>query len=108
LAQDVEAIAGHDQVLIEQLIGRLDDSGYRLISPTDSGQRASIVVISAADPGDNEAVCQRLTAPGIDAALRAGNIRLSPHLYNTPGQIQHAVAILAGATATSGTVKRRA
>jgi selenocysteine lyase/cysteine desulfurase len=108
LAQDIEAIAGHDQALVEQLIGRLDDSGYRFISPTGPGQRAAIVVISAADPGDNEAVCQRLTDAGIDAALRAGNIRLSPHLYNTPGQIQYAAAILADATATSGTGKRRA
>ena len=59
-------------------------------------------------PGDNEAVCQRLTDAGIDAALRAGNIRLSPHLYNTPDQIQYAAAILAGATATPHTGKRRA
>jgi selenocysteine lyase/cysteine desulfurase len=43
LAQDVEATAGHDQALVEQLIGRLDDSGYRVISPTApvSGRRSS-------------------------------------------------------------------
>lgn len=103
LAQGIEAIASHDQALVEQLIGLLEDSDYRFISPTDANQRAAIVVISAADPGDNEAVCQRLTDAGIDAALRAGNIRLSPHLYNTFDQIQHAAAILAGATATPGT-----
>ena len=101
-------VPGNDQALVEQRIGRLDDSGYRFISPTDPGQRAAIVVISGADPGDNEAVCQRPADAGIDAALRAGNVRLSPHLYNSPGQIQHAAAILASATATSGTGKRRA
>jgi hypothetical protein len=62
-------VLGNDQALVEQLIGRLDDSGSRFISPTDPGQRAAIVVISGADPGDNEAVCQRLTDAGIDAAL---------------------------------------
>jgi selenocysteine lyase/cysteine desulfurase len=108
LTQDIEAIAGHDQALVEQLIGLLDDSGYRFISPTGTDQRAAIVVISAADPGDNEAVCQRLTDAGIDAALRAGNIRLSPHLYNTPDQIQYTAAILLGATAAPHTPKRRA
>lgn len=108
LAQRIEAIAGHDQALVEQLIRLLEDSGYRFISPTGVGQRAAIIVISAADPGDNEAVCQHLTDASIDAALRAGNIRLSPHLYNTPDQIQYAAAILAGAAATPNTGKRRA
>jgi selenocysteine lyase/cysteine desulfurase len=55
-------------------------------------------VVIGADPKDNEAVCQRLTGAGIDAALRACNIRLSPHLYNTPGQIRYTAAILTGAT----------
>ena len=108
LAQGIQAIAAHDQALVEQLIGFLEGSSYRFISPTDAGQRAAIVVVSAADPGDNEAVCQRLTDAGIDAALRAGNIRLSPHLYNTSGQIEYAMAILTGATTTFGTRTRQA
>jgi selenocysteine lyase/cysteine desulfurase len=108
LAQGIQAIAAHDQALVEQLIGLLEGSSYRFISPTDAGQRAAIVVVSAADPGDNEAACQRLTDAGIDAALRAGNIRLSPHLYNTSGQIEYAMAILTGATTTFGTRTRQA
>lgn len=108
LAQGIEAIADHDQVLVEQLIGLLEDSGYRFISPTGADQRAAIVVVSAADPGDNEALCQRLTNAGIDTALRAGNIRFSPHLYNTVEQIQYAAAILAGATTTPHTGTRQA
>ncbi len=106
LAQGTEAIAAYDQALTGQLIGLLGDSGYRFVSPTAPGQRAAIVVISAADPHDNEAARQRLTEAGIDAALRAGNIRLSPHLYNTSGQIQYAAAILTGA-ATPGTRTRQ-
>ena len=108
LAQGIDAIVGHDQVLIEQLIRLLDGSDYRFISPTHAGQRAAIVVISAADPGDNEAACQRLADAGIDAALRAGNIRLSPHLYNTSDQIQYAAAILAGVSTMPRTRYRRA
>jgi selenocysteine lyase/cysteine desulfurase len=106
LAQGTEAIAAYDQALTGQLIGLLGDSDYHFVSPTVPGQRAAIVVISAADPHDNEAACQRLTEAGIDAALRAGNIRLSPHLYNTSGQIQYAAAILTGA-ATPGTRTRQ-
>jgi hypothetical protein len=36
---------------------------------------------------------------GIDVALRAGNIRPSPHLYNIFEQIRHTIAILLGAIA---------
>ena len=108
LAQGIEAITRHDQALVGQLIGLLDDSDYRFISPTDADQRAAIVVVSAGDPRGNRAACQRLTDAGIDVALRAGNIRLSPHLYNTFGQIEYAAAILVGATTTPGTRTRRA
>lgn len=94
LAQGIDAIAAHDQALVDLLIRLLDDSGYRFISPTGAGQRAAIAVISAADPGDNETAYRRLTQAGVDAALRAGNIRLSPHLYNTSDQIEHAAAVL--------------
>jgi hypothetical protein len=52
---------------------------------------------------DNETACQRLADAGIDAALRAGNIRLSPLLYNTSGHVEHAVAVLTGATSNFGT-----
>jgi cysteine desulfurase / selenocysteine lyase len=103
LAQGIEAIAAHDRALVDHLIGRLDESDYRFVSPTGADQRAAIVAISAPDPGDNEAVCQRLTDAGIDAALRAGNIRLSPHLYNTFDQIEYAMAILTDATTALGT-----
>jgi len=96
LAQGIQAVADHDQALVEQLTGLLEDRGYRFISPTGAGQRAAIVVISAADPARNQAAYRRLTDAGVDAALRAGNIRLSPHLYNTPDQIQYAVATLTG------------
>jgi len=98
LAQGADAIAGHDRALVEQLIGLLEGSDYRFISPTGADQRAAIVVASAADPADNEAAYRRLTEAGIDAALRAGNIRLSPHLYNTVDQIDYAAAILTGVT----------
>jgi cysteine desulfurase/selenocysteine lyase len=96
LAQGIQAIADHDQALVEQLTRLLEDHNYRFISPTDADQRAAIVVISAPDPADNQAAYRRLTGAGVDVALRAGNIRLSPHLYNTPDQIQYAAATLTG------------
>jgi cysteine desulfurase/selenocysteine lyase len=94
LAEGLEAIADHDQALVEQLVGALDGTPYRLLSPTDPAKRAAIVVISAGEPRRNEEIHQRLAAAGIDVALRAGNLRLSPHLYNTQADIERAVEAL--------------
>jgi selenocysteine lyase/cysteine desulfurase len=99
LEQGVSAIAGHDQALVEQLIAALEGSGYEVVSPTEAGERAAIVVVSAGDPRQNADIYRRLAQNRIDVALRAGNIRFSPHLYNTFDEIDRAVAVLIEARA---------
>ena len=94
LAQGVDAIARHDQELVERLIASLDGGGYRFVSPTAAAERAAIVVVSAGDRRRNEELYRRLTEAGVDVALRAGNIRLSPHLYNTPADVVRAAEVL--------------
>jgi selenocysteine lyase/cysteine desulfurase len=96
LAQGIEAIAEHDRALVDRLVAALDGSEYHFISPTDCRGRAAIVVVSAADPRRNEEIHHRLGAAGIDAALRGGNLRLSPHIYNTLDEIDRAAAVMVG------------
>jgi selenocysteine lyase/cysteine desulfurase len=43
---------------------------------------------------DAEEVREHLAAAGVKAAVRAGSVRLSPHVYNTPAQIDVAAAAL--------------
>jgi selenocysteine lyase/cysteine desulfurase len=97
LAQGIEQIARHDQRLVERIVDSLDGSGYRFVSPTTPGERAAIVVLSNDDPSRNREIYERLNEAGIDVALRAGNIRLSPHLYNSLEDIDRAVLVLMGA-----------
>ncbi len=49
---------------------------------------SSIVVVRAADAEAAEAA---LAAAGIKCAARGGNIRLAPHVYNTPDDIDRAI-----------------
>ena len=100
LAQGIEAIAAHDQALVERLLAALDGSPYHLVSPREAGERAAIVVVSAGDSSRNEQIQRQLDAAGIDVALRAGNIRLSPHLYNTFTEVDLASATLLRASST--------
>ena len=102
LERGVDAIARHDQALVEHLIAALDDRGYRFVSPTEPHERAAIVVISTGDAQRNSEIYERLVEAGIDAAMRAGNIRLSPHLYNSIEQIERAAAVLLRPPVRSG------
>jgi selenocysteine lyase/cysteine desulfurase len=45
---------------------------------------------------------ERLTAAGVDVALRRGRLRVSPHLYNTEADIDRAPEVLGGRTAPVG------
>jgi cysteine desulfurase/selenocysteine lyase len=93
LAEGIDAIARHDQALVDRLVYALEGS-YRFVSPTAADSRAAIVVVTTADADRNAEIHRRLASAGIDVALRAGNIRLSPHLYNTVDDVDRAVDVL--------------
>jgi cysteine desulfurase/selenocysteine lyase len=96
LEQGLEAVAEHDQALVDRLLAGLDGGDLRVISPTEPGKRAAIVTVASADAGRNVEIHGRLSAAGIDVALRGGNLRLSPHLYNTPAEIDRALDVMLG------------
>jgi cysteine desulfurase / selenocysteine lyase len=95
LAQGLDAIAEHDRRLVDRLIDALGED-FRFVSPTVPGERAAIVVVSTGDERRNEEIYRGLTDAGIDVALRAGNLRFSPHLYNTLDEIDRTAAVLQG------------
>ena len=60
--------------------------GWRAVSPRDEGQRSGIVALSreGIDPAQ---LAARLDKRGIHVAARRGWLRVSPHFYNQPEQI---------------------
>ncbi|MGN6872717.1 MAG: aminotransferase class V-fold PLP-dependent enzyme [Solirubrobacteraceae bacterium] len=92
----VDAIEAHDQHLVEMIVSDLADSRrVRVLSPNLGPARSAIVMISHTDPNLNPAVYEKLRADGIDIALRAGNLRLSPHLHNSEHDVRQAVEAIA-------------
>ena len=69
-----------------------------LVTPADPTRRAGIVSIV---PPDAEATSSRLRLAGVTHSLREGAIRLSPHVYNTREEVEHALEILERAGARS-------
>jgi selenocysteine lyase/cysteine desulfurase len=93
LGTGISTIAAWGQQLADRLNGGLDRDRYQLISPPGGAARSSLVVLSRTD-GSTGMRHQQLTAMGIDSAYREGNLRLSLHLFNTPGQVDQALGVL--------------
>ena len=94
LAQGIERIEAHDNMLVSRLIEGLDPDLYELVSPREGSKRSSIVVITHKAPARNQEIHKSLVSKQIFTSFRSGNLRISPHLYNTPEEIYHLLAAL--------------
>lgn len=88
-------IAAYDQDLVTRLIEGLDRSKYEIVSPAAAGpSRSTLVVLTHRRRERNPDIHRTLADGGVDIALRDGNLRLSPHLYNTNTDIDTALDLL--------------
>ena len=88
------AVARHVERLSDAIVGWAEERDeVRLITPAARSRRAGIVALAPADPASASA---RLTRAGVSHALREGAIRLSPHCYNTPQDVDRALEALDG------------
>lgn len=88
--------AGHRHIasLTARMVERAGAaSGIRAVTPSNTLRRAGIVAVHPADP---VAAARRLDEAGAVYSLREGAIRLSPHCYNTTGEIDLAIDAIAG------------
>jgi selenocysteine lyase/cysteine desulfurase len=80
--------------LVDRFIRGLDAGRFDLVSPADGPSRSTLVVFSHRDPARNGVLHRRLFEAGIWTAARQGRLRVSPHVYNTAGEIDRALAVL--------------
>ena len=94
LEHDIEAVRQHDDALVQRLFDGLDGRRYRLTSPEAGPQRSTLVFVEPMERERAEEIQRALQAERVHVAFRAGALRLSPHLYNTPGDIDRALEAL--------------
>lgn len=97
----IDRIAEHGQRLMNRLLEGIEPSPFNVLTPTDSSRRANILVLSHTTDEIVEMVFDQLNQRNIHAALREGNIRISPHLYNTTSEIDSVIEVFANATTTN-------
>lgn len=93
LRSGIDAVDAWDQHLVGRLLDGIDAGSYLVVSPASGPARSSLVVLSRVD-GTAAQRHRRLEKAGVDIAYREGNLRLSVHLFNTPGDIDRALDVL--------------
>ncbi len=89
----IETIGTEILALSDYTAGRLEARNYHVVSPRADPQRAGLVMFKHRDL-PNDTVMQALTEANVAAADRGGNLRFSPHFYNTREEIDRAVDAL--------------
>jgi selenocysteine lyase/cysteine desulfurase len=94
LDHGVEAIRAHDEALVQQFIDAVDRHRYRLTSPEAGPQRSTLVFIEPIERERTNDIYRTLLAGRVHVAVRAGALRVSPHLYNGTDDIDRALDLL--------------
>ncbi len=71
--------------LNELLIEGVDELGGTVVTPRDPNRRGALVCIASTDAA---ALVRELGEEGIVTSSRDGNLRVSPHAYNTPEDVE--------------------
>lgn len=90
----LDRVTSHDQGLVSRFIEGLDASHYEISSPREGQTRSTLVFFTHRDPSRNDAIQRALTDEGVDIASRNRSLRLSPHVYNGPEDIDRALDAL--------------
>ncbi len=84
------AVAGRVVELTDYLCDRAAHAGFDVFSSRRGGDKSGIVslTVPGTDPKATMAACR---AAGVIVNVRAGRVRVSPHAYNTPAEIDRFV-----------------
>jgi cysteine desulfurase / selenocysteine lyase len=89
-----ETVQAHNRKLIDFLFERLPRDRCVPASPLDSAQRGPYGCFTARSPEKTAELYHKLVKEKVITSLREGNIRVSPHLYNTEQDIDRLIAAI--------------
>lgn len=89
---DRQAAWNHIRSLTDRVIEFVESDGrYKLRSSTEESRRSGIVAIQS---NDSRKLLSYLTDKGFAVSFREGGVRISPHFYNSPDEIESLVESL--------------
>ena len=90
----VERIQSHLETLTDHLCERLSHSRYQLVSSRLPTEKSAIVCIRNVDGRSPLELYSHLKKRNIITAPRGDRLRISPHIYNTPAEIDELLSAL--------------
>jgi selenocysteine lyase/cysteine desulfurase len=87
----IERTAEHVRQLNDWLIDEVVAMGGSVATPADPARRGPMIAVRALDA---DQLVGRLAERGIVTSSRAGNVRISPHCYNTAEDIEQLLVAL--------------
>jgi selenocysteine lyase/cysteine desulfurase len=94
LEAGIEAVRDRVLALTDHLCERAPAAGWTVWSSRRDADRSGIVSLVPPPGRDPAAVVKELRRQGVVVNHRAGRLRVSPHAYNTPDEIDRLVALL--------------
>ena len=98
LGSGVEQTHSHILGLLDRLIAGLQRAGLTITSSLAPEERSTILSFTTGDATRDEALHKSLLAQNVITSLRPHGIRVAPHVYNAPDDID---ALLRGLRATA-------
>jgi cysteine desulfurase/selenocysteine lyase len=89
-----EMVAKHNRRLIEFMFERLPKDRCVPASPLDSARRGPYGCFAARSREKTAELYQHLRKENIVVSLREGNIRVSPHVYNSERDIDRLISVI--------------
>jgi cysteine desulfurase / selenocysteine lyase len=89
-----ETVAQHNRKLVELMFERLPKDRFVVASPLDPARRGPYGCFAARSKEKTAEVYRRLRKENVVVSLREGNIRVSPHLYNTERDIDRLISVV--------------
>jgi cysteine desulfurase / selenocysteine lyase len=89
-----ENVAAHNANLMTQMYDGLPRDRCVPASPLESSRRGPYGCFAARTPEKSAALYEGLRKQNVIVSLREGNLRVSPHLYNTERDIDRLIAVI--------------
>ncbi|MFH1852648.1 MAG: aminotransferase class V-fold PLP-dependent enzyme [Candidatus Neomarinimicrobiota bacterium] len=80
--------------LTDYLVHQLLTRNYRIVSDRCDGVKSGILITSNHNPERNQQIFEYLHKKDIHISLRNGNLRVSPHFYNTEAELDKLVEVV--------------
>jgi cysteine desulfurase/selenocysteine lyase len=94
LRMGAETVDRHNRSLIELMYERLPKDRCVSASPLDAARRGPYGCFATRTPEKTAELYQKLRKENIIVSMREGNIRVSPHLYNTERDIDRLISVV--------------